>query len=42
MAVSVDVYGLEEFDEIGDEVVLADLILGRVQFLHQIQEGGQF
>lgn len=34
MSVAVDVDGLEELDEIRDEVVLADLVLGRVQFLH--------
>ena len=41
MAVSVDVDGLEELDEIGDEVVLVDLALGRVELLHEVDEGGQ-
>jgi hypothetical protein len=42
VAVPVDVDGLEELDEVGDEVVFADLVLGGVEFFHEVDEGGQF
>ena len=41
MAVAVDVDRLEELYEVGDEVVLADLVLGGVEFFHEVDEGGQ-
>ena len=41
MAVAVDVDRLEELYEVGDEVVLADLVLGGVELFHEVDEGGQ-
>ncbi len=41
MAVAVDVDGLEKLDEIGDEVVFADLVLRGVELLHEVDEGRQ-
>lgn len=42
MAIPIDIYGLEKLDEITDEVVLVDLVLGGVQTFHEVDESGQF
>lgn len=41
MAVAVDVDGLEELDQVRDEVVLADFVLWGVELLHEVDEGGE-
>lgn len=41
MTVSIDIDSLEKFDKIGDEVILADLILRTVEFFHEIQKSRQ-
>lgn len=42
MSVSIDIDGLEEFDEIGYEIVFADLVFGGIQSFHEVDECGQF
>jgi hypothetical protein len=41
MAVPVDVDCLKELNQVRHEVVLANLILGGVQFLHEVEKGGK-
>ena len=40
MAIAIDIYRLEKLDEIADEVVLVDLVLGGVEPFHEVDEGG--
>ena len=40
MTVPVDIYRLEKLDEIADEVVLIDLVLGGVEPFHEVDESG--
>ena len=42
MAVAIDINRLEKFDEIGYEVILAQLVFRGVESFHEIDEGGQF
>lgn len=40
MPVPIDIYGLEKLDEVTDEVILVDLVLGGVQTFHEVDESG--
>jgi len=42
MSVSIDIYSLKKFDEITNEVILADFVFGGIKFFHEIDEGGEF
>ena len=42
MTVTIDVDGLEKFDKVGNEVILAELVLWSVEAFHKIDEGGEF
>lgn len=38
MPIAIDIDCLEKFDEVAREIILADLILGCVEFFHEVDE----